>query len=475
MTETITICNMTQIDNDSDGVPDGIINLYEEYTNLTGNTIQEGTWFDPGFHFALNPNTGDLFLWDLDNASESNTDYQFILTNNNCGTDPALTINVVLGPFSGFAVPTFGGNDVNVEICDIGIDPCGSSTMFDLYQTLLSVPSAHANGVWTYEGNSPNFIGIEGSIFLVDIPYEPGVPLVDEETFQLIYTVPGITPCSPSMETRVKISVIREVFSGAANELNICESELIAGGYGVIDLKDDEYLVNEDIEGIWLSADDPTGQITEPDDSIIDLSVIYNDLHQTNPRFGCETYAFSYFVESRSPVCTDKTSTVRFTFFEQLRPFSQGESAPEICVGDPNVSTLSLYSLLDFTTENGVLYDYPNNSCTNWTLISGPSTLGLVSNTSDDLCQPSPSYSSQGTINLSNLTNADAGTYTFQYTVLPDYNCSVFSPEIINEVPNGCEAAVNIAHPCERETAQVTIIIHPRNYAGDDTAVLEFC
>src|SRR5690606_7012239 len=98
------------------------------------------------------------------------------------------------------------------------------------------------------------------------------------------------------VETRVKVSVIREVFSGAANEFNICETEIIAGNWGIIDLRDDAYLVNEDIEGIWL--EDETGQISGPADSIIDLSVIYNHLYENNQRFGCETYEFSYYVES---------------------------------------------------------------------------------------------------------------------------------------------------------------------------------
>lgn len=466
---------MTQIDGDNDGTFDGVINLYTEYTNLTGNTIQAGTWFDPGFNFALDETTGDVFLWDLDNSSETTTDYQFELSNANCGTDIALTINLVLGPFSGFAVPTINGNDVNVEICDIGVDPCGSSTFFDLNQTLLSVPSAHSNGIWTYEGSSTNFIEIaDDSFFVADVPYQPGMPLVDEETFELVYTVPGISPCSPSVETRVKVSVIREVFSGAANQFNICETEMIAGSFGVLDLRDDAYLVNEDIEGIWLDALDPTGQVTGPGDSVIDLGQIYTDLYQSNQRFGCETYDFTYFVESRSAVCTDKSSTVTFTIFEALRPFSQVNPIPEFCVGDPNLSTLNLYDLLMFTTENGVLYDYPNNSCTNWTLMSGPSSLGLMSH-SGDICAFDSSYSSDGTISLANITNADAGTYTFQYYVSPEYNCEAINPEVINSVPDGCTQTTDVNHPCQPEFAEVTIIINPSNYAGENTGNLDFC
>jgi hypothetical protein len=41
-TETIIICDMTKIDIDNDGNPDGIINLYDEYKKQTGKTLQEG-------------------------------------------------------------------------------------------------------------------------------------------------------------------------------------------------------------------------------------------------------------------------------------------------------------------------------------------------------------------------------------------------------------------------------------------------
>ena len=468
---------MTQIDNNNDGIPDGIINLYDEYTNLTGNSIQTGTWFDPGFNFALNESTGNLSLWDLDNSSEDITDYQFQLTNSDCGADIALTLNIVIGPFSGIAVPTIGDNDVNVEVCDVGVDPCGSSSFFDLNQALLSVPSAHANGVWSYDGSSPNFIAIQGNTYLlVDVPYQPGLPLVDQEIFELKYTVPGIAPCAPNMETLVKVSVIREVFAGAANSINICETELTAGDYDNIDLTNDSFLVNEDLEGVWLFEDDTTGQITNPGDSNINLGEVFDELYQANPRFGCESFQYSYFVESRSPVCQDKTSTVRFTFFEDLRPFSQVEPPPEFCCLS-ELGSLNLYDLLTFTTENGVLYDYPNDNCTNWTLVSGPSNLGLVSNTGS-ICSTfeDPLYTSQGSINLDNISNADAGTYVFEYTVLPEYNCGGggIQPEIIYSTPDGCSSNTGGLSPCDVETAQVTIIIKPVYYAGDDT-VLEIC
>ena len=44
------------------------------------------------------------------------------------------------------------------------------------------------------------------------------------------------------------------------------------------------------------------------------------------------------------------------------------------------------------------------------------------------------------------------------------------------EIPDFCKNSVgNCVHPCSPETTDVTIIIHPNNYAGEDTNGLEFC
>lgn len=478
--ETITVCDMTVLDGDNDGTPDGVINLYQAYNALPGVTpisIADGIWFDPNFNFALDEMTGDLFVWDLDDSSQTITDYQFVLIDDtsNCPNDIVITVNFVLGPFSGEAVPPIDVNDVNVQVCDIGVDPCDSSAMFDLYQALLSLPSAHSNGIWSYEGSSPNFIEIQDNRFLIaDIPYQPGPPLIDQETFELIYTVPGITPCATDQETRIKVSVIREVFSGFGNRYNICETEIIAGNFDDdIDLRDDAYLVNEDIEGTWVV--DATGQISNPGDSTINLSEIYNDLVQNNPRFGCNTYNFTYEVESRALVCSDSSTDVTFTLLESLRPFSQQDAPPEFCSLN-TIGNINLYDLLTFTTEAGVLFDYPNDTCTNWTLISGPSNLGLVSNTGS-LCSVTedPDYTALGTINLDDIPNSQAGTYVFEFTVLPEYNCNANLPGLIYNPPFGCDSNVGPVNTCALETAQVTIIINPTNYAGEDTAGLEFC
>ncbi len=468
---------MTQIDNDNNGIPDGIINLYDEYLNL-GNTIQAGSWFDPGFNFALNETTGDLYLWDLDNSSETLTDYQFQLTNANCGSEIALTLNVVVGPFEGVPLPPSVPNSANVTICEAGVES------FDLFQVFESLPSPHKNGVWAFIGNigdPENFLGLsEEGTFQAKIPYEPGGDLIEFDVFEFSYTVPGISPCSTSSSINFKVEVIRDVFSGNGGGVNVCETDLIAGLYDInIDLTDDEYLSEEDIEGIWSSDNDPTNQISNPGDSVINLGEVYDYLYQNNPRFGCGSYTYDYTVENRAALadCSDKVSNVVFTFFEYIRPFTENNLNNEFCSDGTQPNSINLYDYLDFTTENGVLYDYPNENGTNWELISGPSTLGLQSNTgglgssnnwNEAFVLDSGYTTAYRTPGAISLINAAPGTYVFRYSVLPTYNCG--------EIPDMCTNSVtSCIHPCDPETADVTIIINPKNYAGEDTIDLQFC
>ena len=480
--QTVSICDMTIVDGNSDGNPDGIINLYEELSLQTGTTITaaDGMWFDPNFNFALDPVTGNLFLWDLSNSSEIDTDYQFELLNGSsgCPGDVQYLFNVILGPYSGTVASTSGGS-INLQVCQLAPPAeCMENTSIDLFQSMLSNPSPHNNGIWSYEGSSPNFVGISGNRFLnVNVPYVPGPPLVDEETFELFYTVPGITPCDLEQVTSVRVSVIREPFAGFANQINICETELIAGDFDTsINLLGDDFLVNENIEGIWLSATDPTGQITTPIDDEINLAEIYDDLVAGNPRFGSATYDFEYFVESRSTVCGDALSAVSFTFYEYVRPFTQNTNDNQFCTNDVTLTTLDLYDYVEFAVEDGVDFDYPLNANTNWTLVSGPSNLGLVSNTGAiGSVFEDPDYTSQGTIDLSSLDPiTDAGTYVFQFTVGGQYNAST-QAEVIYEAPDGCSFSANIDAPCPGQTTQVTIVISDPNYAGENTADLEFC
>ncbi|MDO5978084.1 gliding motility-associated C-terminal domain-containing protein [Flavivirga spongiicola] len=479
--QTITICDMTIIDGDSNGTPDGIINLYDEYNAVSGgppiSLAITGTWFDPNFSFALDETTGDLYLWDLSNASRTTTDYQFIINNASCGSGPAVTLNLILGPFSGDALPIINADDVNIEICDAGSTPINGCILMpdiDLFQALESVPSPHLNGTWVYNGSSPNFVSLVGSNLTVTIPYQQGPPLVDEETFEFTYTVIGMPPCNmPLAQTTVNVSIVRQVFSGFAQNKRICETDILNGNYDAdIDLTDDQFLLLEDIEGVWST--DLFGEITSPVDSEINIRNIYQQIVAGNPKFGCREVDFTYSVDQRSGVCGDASSTISFKIYEYIRPFNQQTTTPfEFCEDAVSMpASVNLYDQLEFTTENGVLFDYNRSSCTDWNFISGPSDLGLVSNTSGDPCTPSLGYSSLGTVNL---LNADPGIYVFEYVVHPEYNCYPDLFEVLNYNPNICAPSIDLSGFCNEERAQVTLTIHPKNYAGEDTSGLQFC
>ncbi|GAA3585186.1 hypothetical protein GCM10022395_36530 [Snuella lapsa] len=465
---------MTIVDGDGNGSPDGIINLYDEYNALTGGAISlaTGTWFDPGYNFALDETTGDLHLWDLTDASLSLNDYQFQLidANSSCPDGIIATVNLILGPFSGFARPVLNIDDVNLEICDTGSTPtdvCVVLPDVNLFETLEAIPSPHLNGQWIYNGSSSNFISLVGSELRVTIPYNPGPPLVDQETFELTYRVSGMPPCNASVETTVNVSVTRQVFSGYAINQRVCELDILNGGYDTdLDLTNDAFLLYEDVEGIWMG--DTYGQIMSPVDSQININEVYQQIVANNPRFGCEEISFNYSVEQRSGVCGDALSTIKFKIYEYLRPFSQAGTL-EFCEDDPTApGNINLYDQLEFTTENGVLYDYMSNEFTNWTFVSGPSNLGLIS-------QGAPGYTYSGRVDLN---NAAPGTYVFEYEVDPLINCPNevnFPFEVLDYNHDVCNPLQVNTGFCDAERTQVVLTVHPKNYAGEDTSDLTFC
>ncbi|WP_233565277.1 gliding motility-associated C-terminal domain-containing protein [Aquimarina sp. AD10] len=464
---TIEQCDMENVDFNTDGAPDGIINLYTE----TGTTTSDGIWMiDPKFDTAFDATTGNLSMWDLKNSTVMGTenDYFFELKNATCGDEPFRTARLILGPYSGVALPSSGPPlDVNGQGCD------GDIFGFDLFTVFAlnsEIPSPHLNGVWSYNGTSPNFVGVVGSRLFVEIPNDP-VDLVDQEVFELTYTVSGTLGCSGTEQTTVRIAMVRQVESGISEPTEICEDDILAGVYDVeIDLRDDQYLREEDEEGIWLTDLDPTGEIENEIDSRINLRTIYNDLIDSgnNLRFGCETYDFVYSVEDRSAVCMDQTTTVSFTIYEQLRPFSQPNPTPRVCRNA--AGTLNLFDQLDFTTTGTTNFVYDDSFYVNWRLVSGPSNLGLIPQP-DRLEDFNPSIDYYlGTINLS---FAPAGIYTFEYGVTPDINCP--SPNQICDpyAPPGDPTFSQ--NPCDVLTARVTIEILPFDYTGEDTSDINLC
>ncbi|MEC3906859.1 gliding motility-associated C-terminal domain-containing protein [Tamlana sp. 2201CG12-4] len=452
--DTITVCDMTTIDKDGDGIFDGIINLYDEYNALPGTiapiSLSSGTWYDPNFNFALDEATGDLYLWDLDNASRSVNDYefQFIDTSSSCPNGVVLTVNLILGPFEGKPLPPVGVNDANITVCEAVL------SSFDLFQVFESQPSPHENGIWTFIGNlgdPSNFISLsQDGTFEAKIPYVPGGDLIEFDVFEFTYTVPGILPCSPQKVSNFKVEVIRDVFSGSPSTFEICETDVLDGLWdGDIDLRDDRFLAGEDIEGTWSASGDVTNQISGPLDSTINLREVFDYLKLNTPKYGCREFKYKYKVEARSTLtdCSDRESEVIFRFYEPIKPFQQSQPL-DICLDGTQPAGINLYNQITFTTENGELYDYPENiSCTDWSFVSGPND--------NDIRVAVDS----GIIDLTNLTRADAGSYVFRYTVSSSCN---------NCLSGGTSA-------CRGQSANIIVNINTNLYAGEDTLGLQFC
>ncbi|MEB8345977.1 gliding motility-associated C-terminal domain-containing protein [Flavobacteriaceae bacterium KMM 6898] len=452
-TVTITICDMTIIDGDGDTFSDGIINLYDEYFNATGDNVGVGTWFDPNFDFVLDQNTGDVRLWGLFNSSEAADDYTYILYQNGC-PDPALTINVLLGAFSGEALPSSGPNSVNAQVCN-SESPCTDIEPYNLFETLQTTPSPHLNGAWIYEGSSPNFVEIDGSDLYVDIPYQPGGG-INEETFTLTYVVPGIGTCDPEMRTDVRISVVRRPSTGESTPTRICEQDIIDGVYDVdIALSNDLYLVDEDLEGTWSGSLNTGGEVSSPADQLVNIRNLYNTLIGSDPRFGYGIFTFKYSAKKRSGVCFDSETEIPFIIFETLRPFNQVEDRV-ICRDGSQPATIDLMTELEFTTENGVTYNYLPGDDAVWSFLSGPNA---------------PPLTDEGVIDLTGLGE---GTYVFGYDVDADINCNGNCPTLSYK-SNECTSSFSSSTSCGSESAEVRIVITDPLYAGEDTANVELC
>ncbi|WP_299222688.1 gliding motility-associated C-terminal domain-containing protein [uncultured Aquimarina sp.] len=455
-TQVISICDMTTIDFDIDGVPDGIINLYTE----TGTTTADGVWSTtPNISVVLDETTGSLPTWELRDASESITDYQFILSSPDCGDDPVLVVSLILGPYSGTALPP-DDDDINYYICE-------TTGQLDLNTVLVTnsvTPGAHINGFWTFTGNNPDGGSVSGNVFTGGpVEYQPGLPRVDQNVYEISYVVPGITPCSQSTQTTIRVSVVRQVDAGIPDNQSICESSILAGEWDN-DINVRDFLDGEDIEGFWIEE-----QNGNPENLTINIKDLYEELidNGNNLRFGCETYSFSYKVEKRSVVCSDETSTVSFSLYEQLRPFQQSEF-PVVCPGkieEPPV-IINLFDLLEFTPG----FEYKNNVATHWEFVSGPSDLGLVSKRRTGLTDPTllrciadpaitdddllpPYYDANGPVRTN---GARPGEYRFRY-----YVCS----SIV-----GCGG-----NACPDLEAEVVLQILAEDHAGEDTSGLSFC
>ena len=213
--------------------------------------------------------------------------------NASCGSDVAATITLEIGPFSGIAPEPGGATDINFVVCEGDID---------LFETLSSnpfTPPPHINGYWELVGNIPSntdayqLNSTTGELY-TEVTYQVGSPLVDRALFEFRYIVPGSDNCTQE-ETNVKISVVRQVESGEAKSLAICESSILSGAYDRdIDIAV-LFLQGEDEEGEWTVSSNAASEISDSFDSVINIRNLYDNLiNREGLNFSSETYSFTY-------------------------------------------------------------------------------------------------------------------------------------------------------------------------------------
>ncbi len=475
--QTVAFCDIRNI-------PNGIVNLYDEYNNLgTGRTISpaDGEWDDPLLTFAINKNNGDLYTWDLHNSTLENQSYNFNLIdpNSSCGEDPIITLQVVIGAFAGELLPPTGIGNANLSICETQL------SSFDLFQVFKSSPSPHKNGTFEYLGASGRgrgrLIELDESTgkFEAEIFYTPGTDgLIDFEIFEFRYTVPADpTHCAPEESIEFKVGVVRDVQSGFYPSIQLggttfvydteeyCEFDIIDLDYQDAELNLKYFLQEEDIEGYWtidnLHPSDPDYYVP---DGIVNAKELYERLIERNPGFWKYTYQISYNVEARSALtgCDNKSTPFYVIFYKSPRPFDGRKLL--FCVDDNPYEKIDLYDLIEFEVENDIIFMNPNNEVTEWTVRTTNSSnsenpFGFEPKYLDEeKTELNPNYSYKAPIDLSNVTKDDIGTYAFYLTFAHPENEDTFYPI-----------------ECDPKTSPVIIQIGDKHYSGEDTNDLQLC
>ncbi len=451
---------MESIDFNTDGVPDGIIDLFVE----TGITPQPGDIWestgDESAEVALEASTGILRVWKLINASD---DYEFTLRNTSCSPSVRATVQFILGPYAGKPVTTgfYAVCDINFE-CDIEIEI--DLDLFETLETKEEEAPPHLNGTWRYTGALPSSqYVLENSEFGATIPYTPGDGSpVDSQDFTFTYTIAGQGSCT-TKSTDIQITLIRRAFAGYASERNICITDVNVWDQ-IINLNDDRYLEQEDEDGTWSFTE--SSGLETPITNQINLKD-YIDAYLSSPEyvpgFGCKDFVFNHTVRSRAPVCEDSRASVVFRVFEELKEFEQVDGPEEICPATYPGTELDLYDLLTFSPG----FEYQNGTSdtelVRWTFESGPSDLDLFEN----LNELEMVESHRGPISIA---GASPGRYEFRYTVTTDTTCTAFKPQILYE-GSFCAPDIRSFNPCGSISAPVVIEIVDFDYAGENTNI----
>lgn len=293
----ITICTKETY-NQGIGNPNGILNLY---TLLGGTPTPGGTWADLNSSGGLNPITGLLNTWQINQGGVYN--YRYLINGVPGCVDNISIITVTLGGFPG--------------VDNLNAVACVDDTSVPLFSFLGSNPNPHFNGVWS--GGPPGTV--TGNSF--------NAQLAGVGTYLLTYTVPAVGTC-PSRAAQVSLTVHPLPIAGTPTPLIFCETDDFST-FTNVDLYDQ--LTGEDSGGFWTDASG-TGELSGPGDSFINIQNI-----ATN--FGPGTYNFTYTVNPSHPICNQSTASVAVT----IKPVvdlngSTLTVAPNICFSEIGITPI---------------------------------------------------------------------------------------------------------------------------------------
>ncbi len=284
---TVTIC---------DKETDTNYQTFDLFSQLGGTPTTGGTWSadDPRNNFALNTSTGILNLWEITRFGN----HSFTYTNNACNESAMVTI--ALGGYPG------------EDNTDGGANACSNNSAVDLFNYLdnnLGDLNSDTNGTWSAGTGTPT--GFITENFFNAQAAGPGI-------YNLVYTVDAVGTC-PERFSTILLEVHRAPYAGFANNIIVCGTNDLSS---LTNVNLFDYLVGEDPNGIWEDLNG-TGQITAPNDAIINIQEVYNN-------FGTGEYMYSYTVFPSHGICPEEEMILTVQIPEVTANFS----SQNVCNGN---------------------------------------------------------------------------------------------------------------------------------------------
>ncbi|WP_298473369.1 gliding motility-associated C-terminal domain-containing protein [uncultured Maribacter sp.] len=305
---------------------------FDLFAVLTGED-PGGVWStqDPVNIAALNPSTGVVDLWSINNFGA----HEFTYTNDACGESAIVTIN--LGGYP-------GENNT-----DGSANACGDDESVNLHGFLGSNTAGKVqdfNGTWAEvpAGATGNLDFSSGNF---------NASATDPGVYTFTYTVDaimdGATVVCPSRFATIEVEVHDPRTAGEPSSITFCTTDDFST-YTNFDLHD--LLTGESMIGSWEQTGS-YGQITSTSDSFVNIQ----ELRDLSTEGG--SYIFTYNAPRSHPVCSDSSSDVTIIILPALE---ETLASNNYCVGEDYTVDISYDATLlpnasyeiEYTLSDGV-------------------------------------------------------------------------------------------------------------------------